>query len=91
VDFVFVDHAQSHYLSDLMLLLDSGLLRAGAVVVADNVKVPGAPKYLAYMREREGIDWWTEEYKTYVEYQSVIPDLVLESTYIGPGGGDKSS
>jgi catechol O-methyltransferase len=51
VDFVFVDHAR--YLSDLMLLLNSSLLREGAVVVADNVKVPGARKYLAYMRERE--------------------------------------
>ena len=83
VDFLFIDHDQSHYLSDLLLLLGSGLLHAGTVVLADNVKVPGAPKYLAYMRGREGVDWHTVEHKTHVEYQSIIPDLVLESTYLG--------
>jgi catechol O-methyltransferase len=85
VDFVLLDHDHSHYLSDLLLLLSSGLLRAGTVVLADNVRVPGAPKYLAYMRQQQGVDWQTVEYRTHVEYQSIIPDLVLESTYLGAG------
>ncbi|EFV14271.1 O-methyltransferase [Segniliparus rugosus] len=83
LDFLFIDHEHSVYLSDLELLLDAGFLREGAVVVADNVKVPGAPKYLAHMREHEGKDWRTVEHKTHLEYQSFIPDLVLESTYLG--------
>jgi len=85
LDFLFIDHEQSRYLPDLLLLLEARLLRPGTVVLADNVKIPGAPKYLAYMREREGKDWRTTEHKTHVEYQSYIPDVVLESTYLGLG------
>jgi catechol O-methyltransferase len=91
LDFAFIDHDHSHYLSDLLLLMNSGLARTGTVVLADNVKVPGAPKYLAYMRQQEGIDWWTVEHKTHLEYQPLIPDLVLESTYLAPGGDDEGS
>ena len=67
-----------------MLLLESDLFHAGSVVVADNVKFPGAPKYLAYMRDNEGQGWQTVEHKSHLEYQRMIPDLVLESTYLGP-------
>lgn len=84
LDFVFIDHEHTRYLPDLLMLLDSGLLHQGTVVLADNVKVPGAPKYLAYMRDREGKEWRTVEHKAHLEYQSFIPDLVLESTYQGP-------
>jgi catechol O-methyltransferase len=34
--------------------LDGGWLHPGYVVVADNVGIPGAPKYRAYMREQLG-------------------------------------
>lgn len=83
VDFVFVDHDKSVYLSDLKQILEQGWLRKGAVVVADNVKFPGAPEYRAYMTENEGQRWRTVEYETHVEYQSVIKDLVLVSEYLG--------
>jgi catechol O-methyltransferase len=83
LDFVFVDHDKAAYLPDVSLILDRGWLRQGAVVVADNVRVPGAPKYRAYMNEEEGRTWHTVEHKTHVEYQSLIPDLVLESDYLG--------
>ncbi|MGZ4510984.1 MAG: O-methyltransferase, partial [Mycobacterium sp.] len=53
------------------------------IVVADNVRVPGAPKYREYMRQQQGKQWDTVEHKTHVEYQSLIPDLVLESEYLG--------
>ena len=43
VDLVFIDHDKSVYLSDLRLILGQGWLRRGALVVADNVKFPGAP------------------------------------------------
>ena len=84
VDFVFVDHDKAAYLPDLELILDRGWLRAGSLVVADNVRVPGAPKYRAYMNEQEGRSWNTVEHRTHVEYQTLIPDLVLESVYLGP-------
>ena len=60
-----------------------GWLHKGSIAVADNVRVPGAPKYRAYMREQQGTLWNTVEHKTHVEYQTLIPDLVLESEYLG--------
>jgi catechol O-methyltransferase len=53
------------------------------VVVADNVKFPGAPDYREHMTAHEGKDWRTKEHETHVEYQSLIKDLVLESEYLG--------
>lgn len=50
LDFVLLDHEKTHYLSDLKLLEQSGLLPVGSVVAADNVIYPGAPDYLAYIR-----------------------------------------
>jgi catechol O-methyltransferase len=38
------------------------LARPGAIVVADNIKTPGAPEYHAFMREHEGGDWRTVEH-----------------------------
>jgi catechol O-methyltransferase len=86
VDFVFVDHDKNEYLPDLQRILHAGWLRPGAIVVADNVKVPGAPQYRAYLREQEGVSWSTVEHRTHVEYQSLLGDLVLESEYLGSAG-----
>jgi catechol O-methyltransferase len=79
VDLVFIDHAKEAYLSDLQLMLNEGWIRPGTVVVADNVMVPGAPDYRAYMQENEGKRWRTVEHQTHVEYQSLVRDLVLVS------------
>ncbi len=84
VDFVFIDHAKDEYLPDLERILAREWLRPGAIVVADNVKVPGAPEYRDYMRGLEGRLWRTTEHDTHVEYQSLLRDLVLESEYLGP-------
>lgn len=83
VDFVFIDHDKSVYLSDLQLILAQKWLHPGSCVVADNVKFPGAPEYRAYMQASEGTLWRTVEHDTHVEYQSVIKDLVLVSGYLG--------
>jgi catechol O-methyltransferase len=83
LDFVFVDHDKTAYLTDLQHILSRGWLHPGSVVVADNVKYPGAPEYRAYLNEQEGASWRTTEHRTHVEYQSLIPDLVLESEYLG--------
>ena len=83
LDFLFIDHDKNAYLADLLAILDRGWLRSGAVVVADNVGFPGSPDYRAYMREQQGTRWRTVEHRTHVEYQSLMPDLVLESDYFG--------
>ncbi len=83
LDFVFIDHAKDAYLPDTRLILERGWLRPGAIVVADNVKMPGAPDYRDYMRAEEGRLWRTTEHETHVEYQSLLKDLVLESEYVG--------
>jgi catechol O-methyltransferase len=82
VDFVFLDHDKDAYLDDLHSILDRGWLHKGSIVVADNVKVPGAPKYREYMRQQQGKSFDTIEHKTHLEYQSLVSDLVLESEYL---------
>jgi catechol O-methyltransferase len=83
LDLMFIDHDKRAYLPDLLGVLDRGWLHRGSIVVADNVRVPGAPKYRAYMREHQGTLWDTTEHKAHVEYQSLMRDLVLESEYLG--------
>ncbi|CAH1268264.1 COMT [Branchiostoma lanceolatum] len=50
VDFVFLDHVESLYTSDLKLLERHELLSTGSVILADNVLHPGAPDFLKYVR-----------------------------------------
>jgi catechol O-methyltransferase len=83
LDFLFLDHDKDVYLTDLQSILDRRWLHTGAIVVADNVRVPGAPKYREYMRQQQGKLFTTTEHKAHVEYQSMISDLVLESEYLG--------
>jgi catechol O-methyltransferase len=83
LDFVFLDHDKDAYLIDLQSILDRGWLHTGSIAVADNVRVPGAPRYREYMRQQQGSLWNTTEHKTHLEYQSLVSDLVLESQYLG--------
>lgn len=83
LDFVFLDHDKDAYLDDLKSILGRGWLHTDSIVVADNVRVPGAPKYREYMHEQQGKLFNTVEHKTHVEYQSMLSDLVLESDYLG--------
>jgi catechol O-methyltransferase len=83
LDFLFIDHHKDAYLADLQSILDLGWLHTGSIVVADNVKWPGAPKYREYMRQQQGKQWRTTEHEAKVEYQSLLTDLVLESDYLG--------
>ena len=83
LDFVFLDHDKDAYLPDLQSILDRGWLHRGAIVVADNVKVPGAPRYREYMQHQQAVLWNTVEHKAHVEYQWLFKDLVLESEYLG--------
>jgi catechol O-methyltransferase len=83
VDFVFVDHDKNAYLSDIKLILEERWLRPGSIVVADNIKFPGAPHYRTYLKAQDGRTWRTIEHDTHLEYQSLLKDLVLESEYLG--------
>jgi catechol O-methyltransferase len=83
LDFVFLDHDKDAYVPDIERIVERGWLRTGAVAVADNVKLPGAPEYRKFMREHDGRDWRTTEHETHLEYQTMMKDLVLESEYLG--------
>jgi catechol O-methyltransferase len=83
LDVVFIDHDKDAYLPDLMRLLGTGWLHKGSVIVADNVGFPGAPAYRAYMQAEEGKRFRTRSHETHVEYQSMLRDVVLESTLLG--------
>ena len=80
---MFIDHDKTAYLTDLQSIVARGWLHAGSIVVADNVKLPGAPKYRAFMQEQQGTKWNTVEHQTHAEYQTLMADLVLESEYLG--------
>ena len=86
VDFAFLDHDKDAYLPDLERILVERWLHPGSIVVADNVRFPGAPEYRAYLEAREGRSWHTTAHDTHVEYQSLIKDVVLESEYLGDDG-----
>jgi catechol O-methyltransferase len=83
VDFVFIDHDKSAYLPDLERIVAEGWLHPGSIVVADNIRFPGAPDYRAHMKEQEGRRWRSVEHETHAEYQTLIKDVVLESEYVG--------
>jgi catechol O-methyltransferase len=86
VDFAFLDHDKAAYLPDLERIVAERWLHPGSIVVADNVRFPGAPEYRAYVEAREGRSWHTTAHETHVEYQSLIKDVVLESEYLGEHG-----
>lgn len=82
LDLVFIGHAGDAYVPDLQRILAAGWLHTGSVVIADNVGFPGAPEYRAYMEAAEGKRFRTQVHRTAVEYQSLLRDLVLESTML---------
>jgi catechol O-methyltransferase len=83
VDAVFIDHAKDAYVPDLERIVGQGWLRPGSIVVADNIKLPGAPAYRKLMRDSEGRQWKSIEHSTHAEYQTLLKDIVLESEYLG--------
>jgi catechol O-methyltransferase len=83
LDLLFIDHDKAAYLADLQSIRDRGWLHRGSIVVADNILIPGSPKYRRFMKEQQGKLFDTVEHKTHGEYQTLAPDIVLESEYLG--------
>jgi catechol O-methyltransferase len=83
LDFVFIDHVSEAYLPDLERIVGRRWLHPGSIVVADNIRIPGAPEYRAYMRAQEGKAWRSVEHETHAEYQTLFKDVVLESEFLG--------
>lgn len=82
LEFLFIDHDKAAYVEDLKTILGLGWLGHGSIVVADNIVWPGVPRYRRYMRQQQGKLFDTVEHKTHMEYQTLIPDLVLESEFL---------
>jgi catechol O-methyltransferase len=92
LDFVFVDHAKEAYVPDVEALLGvstpAPLVRAGArggtVIAADNLRVPGAPEYVAWLARpgREGRGLRTVVHRAELEFVRGIPDAVSVSRVV---------
>ncbi|XP_036389033.1 catechol O-methyltransferase A [Megalops cyprinoides] len=79
-DFVFLDHWKDRYLPDTNLLEECGLLRKGAVLLADNVICPGTPEYLAYIRNSPRYE--SRYFQSHLEYTKV-EDGLEKSIFLG--------
>ncbi|KAM6155935.1 catechol O-methyltransferase [Rhynchocyon petersi] len=82
LDMVFLDHWKDRYLPDTLLLEECGLLRKGTVLLADNVIVPGAPKFLKHVRESSRFE--CTHYRSHLEYSQEV-DGMEKAVYVGPG------
>jgi catechol O-methyltransferase len=83
VDDLFIDHDKGAYLPDLQSILHRGWLHRGSIVIADNMLIPGSPKYREFMNQQQGKLFDTVEHRAHGEYQTLAPDVVFESEYLG--------
>jgi catechol O-methyltransferase len=86
IDVLFIDHWEEFYLPDLMVCEDEGLMKNGAVVLADNVDMPGAPKYLEYVQRggrgaEGGVKLETKSYWT--DDEGSVPKQVEVTKVLG--------
>ncbi|ETN10691.1 hypothetical protein F441_07211 [Phytophthora nicotianae CJ01A1] len=79
VDVFFIDHDKKLYKSDLIIIEQSGMLRSGSVVVADNVVYAHISDYLDYIRGHPHFKSVLRE--SLLEY-SDIKDAIEVSTYV---------
>lgn len=71
-DGVFIDHDKKAYAPDLAALLDAGVLATpGAVIVADNLRVPGAPDYVDMVRSDPRLE--TVMHASTLEWLAEVP------------------
>ncbi|XP_057172672.1 LOW QUALITY PROTEIN: transmembrane O-methyltransferase homolog [Ursus arctos] len=82
-DLVLLAHRPRCYLRDLQLLEAHALLPAGAIVLADHVLFPGAPRFLQYAKN-------CGRYRCRLHHTGLpdfpaIKDGIAQLTYAGPG------
>lgn len=93
-DFVFVDHDKDAYLPDVQALLRTpGLVREGegqgTVLAVDNLKVPGAPAMVDWLKSRPENALQTAWHRTELEFVKGIPDVVAVSRVVSAAGALK--
>jgi catechol O-methyltransferase len=86
IDVLFLDHWEDAYLPDLQLCEELGLLKKGGLVLADNTDMPGAPRYLEYVkaggsRRDGGVRYQSESVES--EEQGQGPKIVEVSWVVG--------
>ncbi|KAF7312595.1 Catechol O-methyltransferase [Mycena indigotica] len=56
IDVLFIDHLGDNYHTDFQICESLNLLKSGALIIADNTLIPGAPEYLDYVRKHPKLD-----------------------------------
>ncbi|RLN50753.1 hypothetical protein BBJ29_006995 [Phytophthora kernoviae] len=79
VDIYFIDHDDSLYVADAKKILTSGTLRTGSLLIADNILVPGAPEYLAFLDSTPQLE--PVLHKVAVDNFSWITDAISVATF----------
>lgn len=80
-DFVFLDHWKHCYMPDYLLLKETGMIRKGSGIFADNMgPVIGPADFRKYVKTHpEELE--TQEFKSNAEYMRWMPDSVTVSTF----------
>ncbi|KAG4035243.1 hypothetical protein MFRU_001g00140 [Monilinia fructicola] len=82
VDFLFLDHVEGLYEEDFRVVEALGALKKGAVVVADNVVRPGAPKYREFIRGKKKDGWESSGVKALI-WPGDLEDELEVSKFFG--------
>ena len=78
IDIAFIDHWKDLYVPDLLRLEEAGLIQAGATVIADNIKYPGAPAYRQLMLNNTG-NYNTVFLESHLEYSTKEDEVAVSS------------
>ncbi|TMW65306.1 hypothetical protein Poli38472_007948 [Pythium oligandrum] len=83
VGIYFIDHEKTCYVNDAKLIINSGTLRKGSQLIADNIFQPGATDYVAFMEDhsqfvtmRNVVEWPSRD-------GGIVQDTVLVSEFQG--------
>ena len=90
-DFVLMDHWKELYDVDLQKLEKLKLVRENSAVLADNIRIPGAPRYLEYLYHGPGLGKWdTTIVDVPFEYRPETPDAMAYSIFYDPRAAKSS-
>jgi len=77
IDMLFIDHWKALYVPDLKRAENQDYLKRGSVVIADNIFIPGAPEYAAYVRNSS--KYTSTLHERYLDDSKVLKDAVMIS------------